>query len=225
MKSNIFAGESSCIHPVTPSNLRRGIHRLFRYHDEKHKPSKGRWEFHNEMYLKLESHRSSELTEAFWNVLVDELWSWKAIRPASKSQVREAGLRYLAELRRCFSQLVRTDEILPSLDSVEWRNVEPLYLVASQIKPTIASKPMFASKLCHFLVPSVYFVTDGKLAKAGLGGYRSYWEACRSAWLNRSPADGLEVILREEMPCQPCDTFPWPTKITELCQFRDVTSK
>ncbi len=209
--------------PVTLDNLQRGIDQLFARHDDQGKPSRGRWDFHNALYQRLEDYRARGFGHEFWNFLVDELWDWKAIRGTSKHTkqgIRDAGLMRFSELQRHFYRLVpEATNDLGTIETLSWANVVPLFQVAWEIKGV--SSPTFASKLCHFLVPGAFFVTDGKLVKAGWKTYRHYWEDCRAAWLRQSDKQPLRESLRRNMPtnCSPCATYPWPTKITELCQY------
>lgn len=209
--------------PVTLENLQRGIDQLFARHNEQRKPSEGRWDFHNNLYCRLEDHRGRGLDHEFWNFLVDELSRWKAIRGKSKHTkpaIRDTGLKRFPELQHCFYGLAgKATNDLRTIETLDWADVEPLFKVAGQIKEV--SSPTFASKLCHFLVPGAYFVTDSKLVKPGWKTYQPYWEACRAAWLRQSNKQALKDALRSSMPvnCIPCATYPWPTKITELCQF------
>jgi hypothetical protein len=58
--------------------------------------------------------------------------------------------------------------------------VAPLFEVAAEIKPVLS--PVFASKLCHFLCPSIFPVFDNTLVKTGKIGYREYWTECENWW-------------------------------------------
>ncbi len=206
--------------PVTLENLKQGIAAAFAYVEKKGQSREGEWDFHNNLYRRLENERQRGLDDTFWSFLVDELWNWRAIRPKSKPEIRDEGAKRLSDLRRLFHQLAsKSSGDLPTVETVEWSDVSPLFDIAWQIKDV--SSPTFASKLCHFLVPPAYFITDGTLVKRGWKDYEEYWEDCRDAWLRQSNKRILTDELRRRMPkdCTPCRTYPWPTKITELCQF------
>ncbi|MBI3469364.1 MAG: hypothetical protein HY000_40700 [Planctomycetes bacterium] len=211
----------SCANPVTLVNLRHGIRERLDYVQNKGKSKGDEWP-HNELYRELERHRTRGLDEEFWDFLVDTLTKWSAIRGTeehTKEAIHTEGLKRLPELRRCFYRLARNgNSKLPTVETVEWADVEPLFNVAWQVKKCKNNSPVFASKLCHFLVPSAYFIFDNTLVKPGWNEYRDYWEDCRRAWLDRSDKQALRPELRKKIP-DPCSTFPWPTKITELCQF------
>ncbi|TSK08556.1 MAG: hypothetical protein FPO08_04410 [Geobacter sp.] len=210
--------------PVTLENLRIRIDHLFKRLAKHGKQSEGVWDFHNNLYCRLEEHRGRGLDHEFWNFLVDELAKWRAIRGRpehTKRAIRDAGLKLLPDLKYCFYRLAgKVTNELPTIETLVWSDVEPLFEVAAQIKKV--SSPMFASKLCHFLVPSAYFVTDGELVKPEWNEYRHYWENCQASWLAQSEKEALKNALLMRMPvnCIPCSTYPWQTKITELCQFK-----
>ncbi len=174
-------------------------------------------------YSRLEEHRVRGLDQRFWTFLVEKLWEWKAIRGTSvhtKKFIHDEGLKRFTEVQYCFSRLAGNEpNNLPTIETLDWAEVEPLFNVAVQIKGV--SSPTFASKLCHFLVPGAYFVFDGILVKRGWSDYRQYWEGCRAEWLKQSGKQALKDTLKRNMPYNsiPCATYPWPTKITELCQF------
>lgn len=209
--------------PVTLDNLQTGIDQVFTRLKEQGRPSKGSWMFHNDLYCRLEEHRVRGLDQRFWDFLVDKLWEWKAIRGTSvhtKNYIHDEGQKRFPELQSCFARLAGNEaNNLPTIEMLGWAEVEPLFKIAAQIKGV--SSPTFASKLCHFLVPGAYFVTDGTLVKRGWSDYRQYWEECRVAWLKQSEKQSLKDLLKRNMPynCIPCATYPWPTKITEICQF------
>lgn len=210
------------VNQVTAANLQQGIDIVFRRLKQR-RGSKGIWLFHNDLYSKMEEYRSSGIDTRCWSFLMDSLAQWKAIRGTAdhtKESIREKGLHLLPILRERFNNLVGQQLILPTIENITWKDIEPLFLVAKDIKGV--EGPMFASKLCHFLLPSAFFVFDNTLVKRGWANYQQYWEDCRTAWMAvGDDSEHLKRLLKNNMPshCTPCVTYPWPTKITELCQF------
>jgi hypothetical protein len=188
--------------PVTLENLRRGIEQLYARHNQQGKPSKGRWDFQNAFYLELDERRRGGLDTRFWDYLVDELSKWKAIRGRAehtKQGIRDRGLKQLSELQRCFYSLVPEGrKSLPALESVEWADVSPLFELAHQIKNV--PNPMFASKLCHFLIPSIYFVIDGTLVKRGWKEWIERLKAASAAPQDRQPS-AARAELKSAQAC------------------------
>jgi hypothetical protein len=205
--------------PVTLENLRRAIESVFVYVEKKGQSRRGEWDFHNYLYRQLDNKRSQGLNMDFWAFLVDELWNWRAIRPKSKNDIFETGIKKFKELSNCFQQLKSNTPLgQPSIDILEWHDVSPLFNIASLIKDS--KMPTFGSKLCHFLFPSAYFVSDNTLVKKGWKSYGEYWSDLRAEWLKAPDKEVLKEELRRNVPNKPCASYPWPTKITELCQFR-----
>jgi hypothetical protein len=212
------------VRPVTRDNLRQGMDELYREHEKKRAPAKGKWAFHNEdLYRPLEAWRPRGLDHDFWDFLVGKLTEWRAIRPEDPAVIRTNGLALLRPIRDCLTELAGDgSRPLPTVEALEWENVAPLFEIAQSIKG--CDRPTFGSKLCHFLVPSAYFVCDNKLVKVKVerGPYKAYWEACKGAWSASQEKEACKCLLRDEIRgarSTPCDTYPWATKITELCQF------
>jgi hypothetical protein len=211
--------EKKRANPVTLENLRRAIESVFIYVERKGQSRRGEWDFHNDFYSQLENWRNQGLSEDFWTFLVDELWNWRAIRPKSKHEIFEEGIREFSNLKHCFEKLTsQVDKGQPSIEFLGWDDVSPLFDLAFSIKDS--RMPTFGSKLCHFLFPSAYFVSDNTLVKKGWKNYSNYWEDLQAEWLKSPDKESLEEELRRNIPGSPCDSYPWPTKITELCQFR-----
>jgi hypothetical protein len=211
------------VNQVTAANLQKGIDIVFARLKQQSRGGKGIWSFHNDLYRKLEEYRLSGIDPRCWSFLLDSLAQWKAIRGTvdhTKESIGEKGLHLLPVLRERFNNLVGQQLItLPTIENIIWEDIEPLFLVAKDIKGV--EGPMFASKLCHFLLPSAFFVFDNTLIKRGWANYRQYWQDCQAAWMAVSDTEILKKLLKNNMPshCTPCVTYPWPTKITELCQF------
>ena len=156
------------IHPINMQNLQQGIQHLYNYlgkHNVLWRPE-GQWDFHNSLYERLEHERRRGLDETFWQFLVDELARWKAFRGQkgiTKEFIYEMGLERLERLRTSYTPLSACCAPLDyGFNQVNWADVSPLFEVAAEIKPV--KSPVFASKLCHFLCPSIFPVFDNTLA-------------------------------------------------------------
>ena len=77
--------------------------------------------------------------------------------------------------------------------------------------------PVFASKLCHFILPSAFPVVDGEAVQGSAIPYVDYWERCRACWTGCREKRELRAELRDRMSSEPIVSYPWSTKITELC--------
>jgi hypothetical protein len=134
----------------------------------------------------------------FWTFLVDELWDWRAIRPKSKNDIFEKGIKNFIEMADCFQILKSYNPMgQPSIENLKWSDISSLFDVASSIKES--KMPTFASKLCHFLFPSAYFVTDNTLVKRGWKSYWEYWSDLRAEWLKAPEKEALKEELRRNI--------------------------
>jgi hypothetical protein len=187
---------------VTVENLRAGIG-VWR---------KKRWEtdFADALYGRQEQLLAGGVTDLWWRQIVPVLSAWKAIRPRSRAEILARGLSVLAELNAAHGRLQAV-----SVDNIEWEVLEDLFHVAWSIKGV--NSPVFASKLCHFMRPDLYVVVDGD-AVGIQAPYPEYWKACWTAWRAAEPLHAkLCDILNEETGATLRPTFPFATKIPELC--------
>jgi hypothetical protein len=147
---------------------------------------------------------------------VDILWDWRAIRPKTKEYIGERGAIALEELNRNVEAIRKGRAGNFEITDITWEEVEPLFQTAIRIKDV--ARPVFASKLCHFLLPSIFPVIDNEYI--GLNGdYADYWRSCRRLWATTD--EGLRVELKTELgkfvPLENADGYPWATKIVEIC--------
>jgi hypothetical protein len=208
---------------VSLENLRRGIAQRFDYDAKKGQSDIRESVFKFAFYQKLEKRRATGLNQDFWRFLVPELRKWRALRTSKPGITNEfivqEGIKRLPALQGHFDTLcAKGPKQLPAVDSVQWSHVAPLFVVAHEIKGK--RSPMFASKVCNFLVPSAYFIWDNKLVKGGWNDYRKYWDDCQVAWVESPQKEALKQEIHKHLPADtvPCSTFPWSTMITELCQ-------
>jgi hypothetical protein len=191
---------------VSLANLRAGI-RVF-------KVRKWPADFHAGLYARQAKQRAGGLTEHWWSETVDDLGLWLATRPLSKADVRERGLMALSRLNSAYDQLPRVGT---EFGEIGWSSLSRLFDVACSIKPTLRPSPVFPSKLCHFLRPDLYVVVDRAVVGL-LGPYPDVWAACSKAWRHARPIhDELRHLLAQSATESLPSTYPFGTKITELC--------
>ena len=80
---------------------------------------------------------------------------------------------------------------------------------------------MFASKLCHFLLPDAYPVIDGDVIGIRWASYEAYWRYCKSQWVACEGKTGLIDALSQEIGPDVAPDYPFTTKVTELCIIGD----
>jgi hypothetical protein len=173
-------------------------------------------DFHAPLYPILAQLKSSGLSPAWWRQIVDHLASWRAVRPLSKVEILERGMPLLGKLAQEAQAISATSRPqLPNLDTCGWEQVAGLYAIAHSIKGS--STPVFGSKLCHFILPDAFPVIDWAFIGVSAATYQPYWERCKKEWVscqNRQPlVDALLACIHPK----DAPSFPWSTKITELC--------
>jgi len=199
----------SIVYELTPGYINNGI----KFWLEK-KPRWGR-DFHNQLYKHFAKIQSNGFTNEWWEEMIKILWGWVAIRPKTKQFIRERGKSRLADLTLGHQHIVdKCAGKTPSNLLVEWKDIEPFFITAQSIKDV--SSPVFASKLCHFILPSVFPVIDQEVL-GGSKSYQDYWQFCKDLWLTTKDTDELIKILANKIGDNITPNYPWTTKIVELC--------
>ena len=183
--------------------------------------SKSNWprDFHNSLYRELAAVKARGLP-MFWNYALDQLSAWRAIRPKKKEFIDQQGRDRLKQMASAYEAILAAyGSAEPDLSLGSWSALEDLYRIAVEIKGV--SSPVFASKLCHFLMPNSYIVIDGKVVGWSPGDpirvYQSYWTRCQEAWHDCTERTRLRDQLASTMIGQAISSYPWSTKIMELC--------
>ncbi len=197
---------------ITMANLKAGIAEF-----------KRRWpgesDFNNRLYWELCTQRAAgQLT---WGRLVDELSAWRALRTSLPGHDKrwylargeEPFRRMLALVARIQSAHAGRD---PDITETRPEELREMFGIAIDIKDV--GSPVFASKLCHFLIPSAFPVADQDMLGISTGdGYWQYWQRCAEGWRTSGEKEALRGELRSAMSITPFRGYPWATKITELC--------
>jgi hypothetical protein len=189
---------------VTAENLGRGISAF--------RPG-WRTDFHASLYTRHETLLAAGVTDHWWATAVDDLSRWIALRPLSKVVVYRTGRKVLPRLQAALDSLPPRGA---DFGEVAWNDVALLFEAASSVKP--GPSAVFPSKLCHFMRPDLFVVVDRALMGMAGGRYPSTWKACSSAWKRAHPIHGtLRQVLRDASKAVLSPTYPYATKITELC--------
>jgi len=195
---------------VSVENLEAGLRRWNELSESGNWPS----DLHAGLYVRQAQLRAGGLGEQWWAATVDEFSRWRAIRPLTKANIRDRGRGLLPQLSLAYHDLLRAN---CNLVDAKWTNLACLFDLAYRVKPTKSQSPVFASKLCHFMFPDLFIVVDR--AVVGLRDpYSTYWQTCSDAWRLAKPNHGLlrgkiDAVIGEAVD----QSFPYATKITELC--------
>lgn len=176
-----------------------------------------RWpaDFHNQLYSYLHQRKAQELSEEWWAAIVDVLWNWRAIRPKSKGFIYERGKGCLHDLEQEYQLILQANGMHElDLSEISWQQASGLFTLSTSIKGV--KSPVFASKLCHFLLPNCFPVIDH--AVIGVRhSYPDYWCFCQSLWAACTEKHELIQQLRAAIGEPVVSHYPYATKIVELC--------
>lgn len=174
-------------------------------------------DFHNALYARLDRHRQEGM-EQLWDVCLDSLSSWQAFRPLSKAMIveREGSARRMERLTKHYA-LVRQKYGNADLTACTWDDIKKLFFAAASIKGV--RSPVFGSKLSHMLAPSLFPVIDRAAIGIPADGYAGYWSRCQRAWKTSTCQDELQKRLRAKIDATITPSYPWASKITELCSI------
>src|SRR5438128_9272691 len=85
----------------------------------------------NKEYYEIYEARGDGVTEEWWSATVDRLGRWRAYRgrtpPNTKADILSRGRDVLSELSRQYEWLTQRKNGEPSITSVPWEDVQPLF--------------------------------------------------------------------------------------------------
>lgn len=193
---------------VNKANLEEGIRKF------KSRPNWDR-DFHNSLYKKLYTARQRGFNSEYLDVLLYWLWDWAALRPRTKEFLKARGMERMPHIEAEYKKILASHgNKEPDLAEAKWEELENLFSLAQEIKNI--DSPVFASKMCHFILPGCYFPVDGQFT--GLGQpYKSRWLKAQRAWSDCSDKGNLIELLKKEIGEGVIAEYPWATKITEMC--------
>jgi hypothetical protein len=187
---------------------------------------KGKWpaDYLNHEYSNIYQDRVGGLTEQWLMSTVDRLATWRAIRSPKPPNTKAAILASLGfkllDLRKEYEQIVRLSMDEPSIETVAWHDIQPLYTIMADSKNR---SPVFASKLGHFIFPKIFIVMD-RLGTEVIP-YDYYWQGMLNEWsrfVDKNLAiDLLKNEIKKRSSGEVHNDYPFETKIMELCHVGD----
>ena len=182
-------------------------------------------DFHCRMYITLDKSREDgNYNQKWWTIAIDGLWKWRAFRSPipgiDKYKIqRRIGVR-IDEFNELMSKISELRDGQVTFPEADYEDLSKLFLLAKKIKRS--PSPVSASKICHFLAPEYYLVTDNRaLGLPGGNDYESYYRYAQSCFRKSEPADILEMKerLKKRVSIRPIplSDFPFNTKIAEIC--------
>jgi hypothetical protein len=203
---------------VNRRNLISGINYWLK--KKKHWPD----DFHNLVYFNLRDWSRKGINREWWWRIVDLLQFWQANRPYSREEIFNCGLPHLRAIGDQCRAIENKYGVYPILAEIETRTIRPLFEFAEKIKKVKKKSPVFPSKLCHFLFPTIFFVADREAVGIVDMDYFNYWDECKNEWYRSSDNKTLIHILRDHIENSSqfnglFENYPFEIKITELCRI------
>jgi hypothetical protein len=170
-------------------------------------------------YYGIYEERAAGVTEKWWETTVGHLGKWQAYRgryaPNSREEITKRGHDRLPDLASAYSKLMARSESEPCIADVQWEDLEPIFKVAYAIKPS----PVFAGKMCHFLLPKAFIVMDNIATQAS--HYEVYWRGMRDGWHSFKDKPAAMKSLKDSLICEKPihERYPFETKIMEMCHI------
>src|SRR5450631_942685 len=183
--------------------------------------SESKWgsDLMNREYDEIFADRDLGILNGWWEKAVDRLGRWIAYRgrtkPNSKEEISARGATKLKRITEEYARLTAKHAAEPCIADYCWEDVEPLYSLAFAVKPS----PVFAGKMCHFLLPNIYIVMDNWATDTF--DYEIYWRGMRDAWCSFDDKAAARQILKDAI-CAECalhPLYPFETKSIELCHI------
>lgn len=174
-------------------------------------------DFHNSFYHDIYDSRSTGLDQDWWNATVGRLGQWKAYRglspPNTRADILARGNAILERLSTHYTDVRTASNEEPSIMTLDWGAVAPLFDLAFSIKPS----EVFAGKLCHFMLPKAFFVMDNQAT--GVFDYEFLWRGLKDEFSRFTNMIEARTLLATSMQCKKDlhPEYPFETKITELC--------
>lgn len=173
-------------------------------------------DFHNRFYGELERINANRFTVQWWGAILPHLNCWKATRPRTAQYLTRRAHARLELLEQSWQAIAQTPDDIAAVD-LNWNRIENFTNIIAYIKG--AQSPVFRSKLCHFISPRRFPVTDTVAMGRPCRDYETYWNLVRNEWCNTEEnlREQLTEQLRGEAGNELQDDFPFACKITEIC--------
>lgn len=177
-------------------------------------------DFHNNDYNSLAAQNpNGNFSPPWWAATLRRLHQWKATRPVAGATITARFNQFQTALQQAWVTSC-APVISSDLSVVPWHQVQPFTDLVSQLKPD-TSMPVLTSKFCHFLMPRVFPVVDGKAMGVYWPQYEHHYNLAQQEWNATASVD--QDILRQLMVVeiqasgqQVSPHFPMENKIVEL---------
>lgn len=178
-----------------------------------------RWpaDYHNEFYKKLSnSGLTGQFNKDWWEFIWPYIRSWYAYRGKTKLYLTEHYYERMIKLQEVWDK-----DIKPLQDQdislVKWETIEEFTSIVAEIKNS--STPVFTSKVCHFLAPQIFPVTDNKASGLPNKTYKEYFYVVQNEWAetDRITQDELIKMMKDIIGVDIFNNYPIKCKIIDIC--------
>lgn len=205
---------------ITPISLQKGKDRwMWQFPDEK--------DFHNALYLWLDEtnakgiFRADGCMQTWWDDISGELKGWKALCSLDEEKSGNP------DFWRCFKKAAnKLREEMGGQDiaseKASWDLCEPLFAKASELKLRSDDPPTLPAKLCHFVFPALFPVSDRTLVQIDdASSYPNYWDYVRECWQHKATnrcglTDELRAEIKKHSEKDVFGGYPFACKIGEF---------
>jgi hypothetical protein len=154
----------------------------------------------------------------WWDRFYPILHDWRATRPASRMVLTTRAQERFQQLGEAWSSVIAPN-LSRDIETLEWKQIAAFPLLATEIKPLKYPSPVFTSKFCHFLAPSIFPIVDNAAMGNPFATYAAYFTKAREEWLSTDSATQVELIgvLTQAIGAPLFSEFPMKCKLIELC--------
>ncbi len=173
-------------------------------------------DFHNEFYRQLsEENPQGNFTAQWWQTFLPRLQRWVATRGKTHAELTANAEAAFPDLARAWQTSVSPYFHL-DIAKVTWAEVAAFPTAVAPIKGV--QSPVFTSKFCHFLAPSLFPVVDNA-AMGGAPSYQRYFQRVQAEW-SSTPLDvqhEIRIALTRLVESPLAPGYPVVNKGVELC--------
>ena len=176
-------------------------------------------DYHNAFYRRMRDDINLNYTfdQVWWQKFRRELHRWRATRPKSYAYLTERFEANREALQSAWNLHISAN-LKKDIENMNWQDICEFPAIVSQIKGVVP--PVFTSKFCHFLAPSIFPVIDNEAMGMPFDSYEEYYNFARDEWRQTNARTQVQLvdhiiiaIGREQL----FEGYPLKCKVIELC--------
>jgi hypothetical protein len=178
-------------------------------------------DFHNSFYERdlptIQGNGSFD--QRWWKRFHCLLEDWQATRGCRRTVLDSLAQERFPLLRGTYARVI-APHLGEDIEGVDWPAIAEFPLLVTEIKPLKSPSPVFTSKFCHFIAPSIFPVVDNEAMGKPFGKcYEAHFRNSRMEWLATDSQNrtALADMLAQEAGTPLFTGFPIKNKLVELC--------